>query len=267
MKLFYRKYGSGPFLIILHALYGSSDNWITIAKNVSHQFTVILPDLRNHGRSPHSHTHDYPTMCEDVHELADDLKLDKFFLAGHSMGGKTAIHFALKYPERLNGLIIVDISPFRNEKANREFSARHLAILNSISGINLSEITTREEADMFLRGKIESDRVRSLIMKNLYRDEENRFRWRLNAHSLLMNLGNIMEGIDRKEAVNMQVTGFPILVLKGERSEYLQKEDFQDIRTLFPAAEFITVPGAGHWINADRPDIVVDSLLRLAQTG
>lgn len=267
MKLFYRKYGNGPYLIILHALYGSSDNWITIAKNISHRFTVILPDLRNHGRSPHSQIHDYPSMCEDVHELADDLNLGKFFLAGHSMGGKTAIHFALKYPERLEGLMIVDISPFKNERTSRKFSASHLAILNSITGINLSEIATREEAEVLLLEKIESGRIRGLIMKNLYRDEDNRFRWRLNAHSLLMNLENIMEGIDRKEVLKMQVTGFPVMILKGERSEYLQEDDFQDIQKLFPAAEFITVPGAGHWINADRPDIVVDSLLKLAQSG
>lgn len=266
MKLFYRKYGSGPFLIILHALYGSSDNWITIAKNVSHRFTVILPDFRNHGRSPHSQTHDYPTMCEDVRELAGDLNIRKFFLAGHSMGGKTAMHFALKYPERLEGLVIIDISPFKNEKANREFFARHLTILNSIKSINLSQIATREEAEMFLREKIESGRVRDLILKNLYRDEENRFRWRLNADSLLTNLENIMEGFDREDAVNKQVTGFPVIILKGEKSEYLQKSDFPDIQKLFPAAEFISVPGAGHWINADRPDVVVDSFLRLVQT-
>src|SRR5512133_2376601 len=115
MKLFCRKYGNGPPLIILHGLFGSSDNWVTIAKNLSDSFTVYLPDQRNHGQSPHSDVHDYDSMRDDLFELVNDLSLKKFFLAGHSMGGKTAISFALKWPEMLNGLLIADISPFVNK--------------------------------------------------------------------------------------------------------------------------------------------------------
>src|SRR5512135_3012718 len=112
MKLFFRKYGEGLPLIILHGLYGSSDNWVSIAKILSSRFMVILPDQRNHGLSPKSNIHDYEALSEDVYELADHLKLEKFFLAGHSMGGKCAIRFALKWPERLQGLLVADISPF-----------------------------------------------------------------------------------------------------------------------------------------------------------
>ena len=101
MKLFFRKYGNGPPLVILHGLYGSSDNWVTIAKHLSDSFTVYLPDQRNHGQSPHSKIHDYDSMSDDLYELVNDLKLKKIFLAGHSMGGKTAISFALKWPEML----------------------------------------------------------------------------------------------------------------------------------------------------------------------
>lgn len=266
MKLFYRRYGNGYPLVILHALYGSSDNWTAIAKSISHRFEVILPDLRNHGRSPHSEIHTYQAMCDDVRELADDLNLGKFFLAGHSMGGKTAVHFALKYPERLDGLMIIDISPFKNEKNSGEFFAMHSKILDSITDLKLSEISSREEADLLLRARIRSDRVRGLILKNLYRDEENRFRWRLNTQALVANLENIMEGFDKSQAVNMQITGFPVIFLKGESSEYLQEVDFDDITKLFPTAVFITVPGAGHWVNADNQEFVRNSLLRLAQT-
>ena len=90
MKLFFRKFGNGPALIILHGLYGSSDNWVTIARDLADTFTVYLPDQRNHGQSPHNDRHDYGSMTGDLLELADDLRLEKFFLAGHSMGGKTA---------------------------------------------------------------------------------------------------------------------------------------------------------------------------------
>ena len=95
MKLFCRKYGNGPPLVILHGLYGSSDNWVTIAKKLGNSFTVYLPDQRNHGQSPHSQIHDYDSMRDDLFELAGDLNLKKFFLAGHSMGGKTAISLSL----------------------------------------------------------------------------------------------------------------------------------------------------------------------------
>lgn len=104
MKLFYRQYGEGPDLVILHGLYGSSDNWVTIAKKISSSFRVILPDLRNHGHSRHNESHDYDSMSSDLHELASDLGFRKFFLAGHSMGGKTAMTFAMKWPEMIDGL-------------------------------------------------------------------------------------------------------------------------------------------------------------------
>ena len=101
MKLFYRKFGEGPPLVILHGLYGSSDNWVSIAKKIGDSFTVYLPDQRNHGQSPHSDTHDYNSMRDDLFEMVSELRIKKFFLAGHSMGGKTAIAFAAKWPEMI----------------------------------------------------------------------------------------------------------------------------------------------------------------------
>ncbi len=146
MKLFYRKYGSGPPLIILHGLYGSSDNWVTIAKKLGESFTVYLPDQRNHGQSPHSHIHSYDSMRDDLFELAADLKLNKFFLAGHSMGGKTAIAFALRWPEMINGLLIADISPFINKDSIHSAYNQHLTILTAILSIDLPLVSSRAEA-------------------------------------------------------------------------------------------------------------------------
>ena len=109
MKLFYRIYGEGPPLIILHGLYGSSDNWVSVAKKISNKFTVYLPDLRNHGNSPHSEIHDYEALSDDIIEFAEARQLSRFFLAGHSMGGKTAVSVAVRKPELLMGLIVADI--------------------------------------------------------------------------------------------------------------------------------------------------------------
>ena len=265
MKLFYRKYGNGPALVILHGLYGSSDNWVTIAKNLSDSFTVYLPDQRNHGQSPHNEIHDYDSMRDDLFELINDLKLKKIFLAGHSMGGKTAISFALKWPERLNGLLIADISPFTYESDGHSAYSQHSGILNAILSLDLQKVTTRNEVEGLLKGKISSEKERGLILKNLQRTENNNFSWKINAKSLLANLEKIMKGIRRQTDYNQQITGFPVIFLRGGDSDYIPEKDFKDILHVFPAAEIIEVPGAGHWIQVDKPDEVVRYLKKLIE--
>jgi pimeloyl-ACP methyl ester carboxylesterase len=263
MKLFYRKYGAGPPLIILHGLYGSSDNWVTIAKRLSEIYTVYLPDQRNHGQSPHDTIHDYDSMRDDLFELADDLKLKKFFLAGHSMGGKTAISFAIKWPELLNGLLIADISPFTNENFKKSVFNRHLNILQTILSIDLSQISDRQDAEAIISERIHEEKVRGFILKNLTRNSGNKFTWKINALSLMNNLEEIMEGIDQRSVLNQQITGFPVIFLKGGESDYISSADFRNIQTVFPASEIITIPGAGHWIHSDSPDEVVKNLKNL----
>jgi pimeloyl-ACP methyl ester carboxylesterase len=263
MKLFCRKYGDGPPLVILHGLYGSSDNWVTIAKKLGNSFTVYLPDQRNHGQSPHSQIHDYDSMRDDLFELAGDLNLKKFFLAGHSMGGKTAISFALKWPEMLNGLLIADISPFTNETGRQSIYVQHFTILNAILSFDLDKISTRREAGNVLLEKIPSVKVRELILKNLQRTADNNFAWKLNAQSILKNLDKIMEGVERQTDFSQQIIGFPVIFLKGGDSDYIPAVDFRDIRNVFPAAEIIEIPGAGHWIHVDKPDEVVKNLKNL----
>jgi esterase len=260
MKLFYRKYGSGPPFFILHALYGCSDNWITIARNLSSRFTVYLPDLRNHGQSPHSPVHDYESMSNDLHELVMDLEIDKFFLAGHSMGGKTAVSFAIKWPEMLLGLLVADISPFTDEKDKKRAAAFHSSILKAIIKTDLSAARSRADIDMQLINFIESGKIRDLIMKNIQRDDNNKFKWKINAPSLMNNLRNIVEGFTAPDDYQNQITGFPVTFLKGENSDYITTENFSDTLKLFPAAELKVIKNAGHWLNADNPAAVTASL-------
>jgi len=263
MKLFFRKYGNGPPLIILHGLYGSSDNWGTIAKKLADTFTVYVPDLRNHGQSPHSEIHDYYSMRDDLHELVKELALKKFFLAGHSMGGKTAIAFALRWPELLNGLLIADISPFTYEGNGHSAYTQHSTILKAMMSVELHNFSSRTEVENILREQIPSDSTRGLIMKNLQRTSDNSFRWKVNAASLLNNLDKIMDGIKRQKDFNQQITGFPIIFLRGGDSDYIPEADFKDILHVFPAADIIEVHGAGHWIQVDKPDEVIKNIKRL----
>lgn len=266
MKLFYRKYGKGQPLIILHGLFGSSDNWVTIARKLSDDFTVYLPDLRNHGLSPHSSIHDYDSMSDDLMELVTDLSLMKVFLAGHSMGGKVAVRFAMKWPELLQGLLIADISPFANEDHSNSTYQQHFTILKTILSTDISKVSSREEADQLLSRDIHSERIRALVMKNLQRSDEKTFAWKINAGALLDNLGKIMEGIDRRVSPSQQIYGFPVIFLKGENSGYLPEEDLRDIRKIFPAAEFAVIRESGHWINAEKPDEVIRYLKQLKES-
>lgn len=263
MKLFYREYGNGPVLIILHGLYGSSDNWISIAKKLSDRFTIYLPDQRNHGQSPHHQIHDYNSMRDDLYELVTGMKIKKFFLAGHSMGGKVAIAFAQKWPEMLSGLLVVDISPFINDYSRNVAYNQHMIILQAMLTMNLSHIVSRNEAESILKEKIPSEKIRGFILKNLRRTTGNNFEWKINVKVLLENLEKITGGIDRRAETNKPITGFPVIFLKGENSDYLPSGDFTDILNLLPAAEFITVSGAGHWIHTDRPDAVIGNFRRL----
>ncbi|MBK9391618.1 MAG: alpha/beta fold hydrolase [Bacteroidetes bacterium] len=267
MKLFCRSQGSGPPLIILHGLYGSSDNWVSIAKKIGDHYTVYLPDLRNHGQSPHSEIMNYEAMSDDLNELANDLGLRSFFLAGHSMGGKAAMAYAIKWPEKLSGLLIADISPFVREYSGNQAYLQHKTILEAMNSLDLTKIHSRADADAALTQKIESENIRGFILKNLQRVEGNNFKWKLNVPSLLKNLDRIMEGIDSSDMHDNQITGFPVIFLKGAESDYLNSSDYPEILKIFPAAEFNEIANAGHWLHADQPDDVARNLLSLAGIG
>jgi pimeloyl-ACP methyl ester carboxylesterase len=265
MKLFFRKYGSGPPLVILHGLYGSSDNWAAIAGKLSSDFTVILPDLRNHGQSPHSNVHSYDAMADDLNELMNELVPGNFILAGHSMGGKTAINFALRWPEKLNGLVIIDVSPFGSADPQNPFFTEHKEILESILSLNPGSATSRNEIEKTLSEHIHSERTRSFIMKNLKRRAEGNFEWKLNAPALLSNLPLITDGVIGKEDNIFPVSGFPVIFVRGGNSNYIIPDDFKGILKIFPSAELITIRDAGHWIHAEKPDEIAQIFLGLTR--
>lgn len=266
MDLFFRRYGSGPPLIILHGLYGSSDNWVTIAKKLQERFTVILPDIRNHGHSPHSEIHDYESISKDIYELAASMNLSRFFLAGHSMGGKAAIKFVMRWPEKIDGLLIADISPFTSAESAAESKAEHSAVLQAVLSAGLKDLRSRTEINARL-SKTLSEREVGLLMKNLQRNTDNSFSWKLNAQSLYKNLSRIMEPVLPDKYTDSIITGFPVLFLKGEKSDYLKENDYEGIRSIFPSVEFITIPSAGHWLHVDNPEAVTNAFLKLLSSG
>jgi len=263
MKLFYRKYGSGPCLVILHGLYGSSDNWVTIARKISDRYTVILPDLRNHGQSPHSRDHTYDLMTEDLAELLHELEIRRFILAGHSMGGRVAMNFVCKFPEMIEALIVIDISPFGSKDRDNQHFKQHKEILESMLYLDIRSLNSRRDVENSLALKIESERTRGFLMKNLTRNRKGQFEWKLNAKSLLLNLSNITGSMTEEKIYHNPVSGFPVYFIRGGKSDYINPDDFPQIRSLFPAAELVTIKDAGHWIHADRPDEIEKLFLSL----
>ena len=265
MKLFYREYGSGIPMIILHGLYGSSDNWVSIAKLLSHSYRVILPDQRNHGLSPHDPDHSYKALADDIKELCHELSIESFFLVGHSMGGKTALKYAELWPEEIMGLVIIDISPFRSLLNNNPTAEFHLKVLNELCALNVSGLNSRDEADQILSEKIKSGKIRSFLLKNLTRDRDMGFRLKLGAENLLANIKNILDGKERDSIPDEVLRGFPIKWLRAAESDYIPESDISLIEAHYPSAEVITIKNSSHWIHAEQPDRLVEILFELIE--
>ncbi len=265
MELYYRKTGSGKPLIILHGLYGSSDNWLSIGNSLADRFEVYLVDLRNHGRSPHDQVHTYEAIREDLLGLIDKLGLDKVVLAGHSMGGKAAICFTQHYPDRIEKLIVIDIAPKSYKDLYRHEPLNHHDILTAMKNIDMSSASTRRDVDNMLAAKIKSERIRSFLMKNLGRGDNNKYEWKLNLEVLLRELDSIMDGVNKNcFDTASPVTNIPVLFIRGSKSPYILDEDMEFIKRIFPSAELETIPDAGHWLHAEQPVAFTDAFLKFA---
>ncbi|HQH40250.1 MAG TPA: alpha/beta fold hydrolase [Bacteroidales bacterium] len=257
LKLFFRETGTGIPLVILHGLYGMSDNWLSVAKELGKHFRVILPDMRNHGRSPHDPEHTYQAMREDISLLFDDLKLNNAILLGHSMGGKTAMFFAARYPEKLSRLIVVDIAPgdLRNTPRGKMHELQHRVIIDALLKLDTEHLQSRQEADRALSASIVSLPVRQFLLKNLHRRADGSFTWLVNLKTLSDNLSAILEGLHSgKDPQEKYPVEIPALFIKGELSHYILPEDEEEIRNLFPYSEVTVIQGAGHWVHAEQPE-------------
>lgn len=249
MKLFRQEVGSGFPILIIHGLFGASGNWRTLSRNVfSDLFRVITVDLRNHGRSPHSDRMDFESMAGDLIELLDDEGLESCHVLGHSLGGKTAMRMALDHPDRVDRLIIADIGP-------QAYDPRHETILEALCEINPADYSSRENVDEALSRRISSLPVRQFLLKNLDRDGDS-FRWK-------MNLPVISAAYDKLSGAIEAEAPFegPTLFVAGGASDYVDEEDMPVIRRLFPHARLETIPGAGHWLHAEKPDEFADIVM------
>lgn len=244
MNLHYREYGEGPPLLILHGFLGASGNWHTLSRNVfAEHFRVIAVDQRNHGDSPHSDVFDYETLADDILRFMDTHEVDRAHLLGHSMGGKTAMHVAIRYPERVDRLIVADIAP-------RAYDDRHNEILDALWEVEPEEYSDRESIDAALSQYIRFDDVRMFLMKNLALDKSSRrYSWKMNLETLRENYPLLNEALPD----GAHFDG-PTLFIRGDLSDYITDDDRTSIRRHFPASRIVTINDAGHWLHADQPD-------------
>lgn len=240
MKLFFREAGQGTPLIILHGLFGSSDNWYTLSKVFAERFRVFTIDQRNHGQSPHSSEHDYKLLTEDLEEFVKEHGLENPVILGHSMGGKTAMNFAIKHPDKTGKLIVVDIMP-------KTYPLHHDHILLGMKSLDLAGLKSRGEAEQILTQQIPKTDERQFIMKNLARNEQQGFEWKINLSSLDANIGRMGEALQYEG----QYTG-PALFIKGARSGYYKPGDEAAVAKYFPTAKWVTME-TGHWVQAEQP--------------
>jgi pimeloyl-ACP methyl ester carboxylesterase len=248
MELNYKEFGQGEPIIILHGLFGTLDNWQTIAKQLAKNFTVFIIDQRNHGKSPHDDLFDYQVLAEDLKGFMESKWIYKATIIGHSMGGKTAMQFALNYPEMVDKLVIVDIAPV-------DYVGGHETIFNAMFGLDLSVLESRSEINEQLKKDIPEDGVRLFLMKNLSRTKDGKFAWKMNLPALYANYQTILSSIESNDVFDE-----PTLFIRGEKSNYIKDEMVLDIQDYFPLMQLETVSNAGHWIHAENPKEFLNKL-------
>ncbi len=241
----YREYGEPkpgqPPLIFLHGLFGSSANWGSIARGLSQHYHVLVPDARNHGKSFHDDDVSYPALAADLLGLMDARGIGQAILVGHSMGGKTAMLFALEHPQRVKSLAVVDMSPVRYPLLSQ-------ALFAGFDAVDLVNLTGRSEADQSMAQHIKPPGIRAFLLQNLLKESAG-WRWKLNLPAIRDGLVDIAAFPAAPGAFYAGVVDF----IYGTASDYLQESYYQEIRALFPKARFCPVENAGHWVYADQP--------------
>lgn len=248
-ELYFRELGEGYPLIILHGLFGSSDNWLTLGRKYAEDFRVITIDQRNHGQSFHDEEFTYEAMAKDLERFMAKNHINKAHIMGHSMGGKTAMVFAAICPELVDKLIVADIGP-------QSYPVHHGTILKGLFSIDLNSINSRKEADEQLGQYVPEVGIRQFLLKNLTR-ADNGFAWKINLPVIASQIEQMGKGLNQNTSYSK-----PTLFVRGERSDYIKDTDLNLIHSIFTDSRVETIAGAGHWLHAEKPREFYDLTIR-----
>ena len=242
MNLFFRKYGEGKPVIILHGFLGFSDSWVSVGKKLAeNNFCVYIPDQRNHGCSPHIEEFNYTILSQDLNEFIIQHTIEKPIIIGHSMGGKVAMNYALNFKNNIEKLIVIDIGI-------KKYFDNHNRIIDILSIVKPNNFFSRKEIDKYLEEMFEDFLFRQLIQKNIKRNKNNSFEWKFNFESIKKNFKFIQD-----EIISENIFTKPTLFIRGGLSDYINLNDFQEIKKLFPNSSLYTIDGASHMVHADKP--------------
>ncbi len=233
--------GKGEPLLILHGFLGMGDNWKTLGNSFAENYQVHLIDQRNHGRSFHTEDFSYELLVEDLLAYMDHYRLDRAHLLGHSMGGKTAMLFAVTHPERMRKLVVADIAP-------KYYPPHHQFILQALHAVDFSIVDSRNDIDEIFKKFIPEQGIRQFLLKNVYRKDKQQLAYRFHLESLEEHIEEIGVGLPPREVFDGEV-----LFLKGANSGYIAPEDESLIQAHFPNSRIVVIPNAGHWLHAENP--------------
>lgn len=233
--------GEGNPLLILHGYFGMGDNWKSLANKFSANFEVHMIDQRNHGRSFHTYDFSYELMVEDLAHYIKHHQLENVTIIGHSMGGKTAMLFAVTYPELVEKLIVADISP-------RFYSPHHHFILEALNTVDFTVQKTRREVEAVLKQFIDEEGIRQFLLKNVYWIEKGQLAFRFNLESLTNNNDEVGEALPSFTQFDKET-----LFLRGANSGYIGVNDEALINAHFSNNKVVTIKNAGHWLHAENP--------------
>lgn len=249
MKLFSRVLGDGnPPLIVLHGLFGMSDNWLSLGKRWAENRKVYLLDQRNHGLSPQSDEWTYEVMAEDVRDFMLEEGLPSAHILGHSMGGKTAMCLAASNPQLVRSLVVVDIGP-------KQYPVHHRSIINALLATPVDALEKRSEVEEWLSKGIPQAGVRQFLMKSLHRCKDGGFEWRFNLPVIDREIENVGQALPDDWGYDG-----PSFFIRGEESGYILDEDLPAIHRQFPMMQFEGIAKAGHWVHAEQPDALYGSV-------
>lgn len=253
MKLFFRKIGEGTPIVVLHGVFGSSDNLYTASKAIAETgFAVYTLDARNHGQSPRNEEFSYELMADDLNQFLEEQNLQSPILMGHSMGGKVVMQYAMKY-RNFSKLIIIDIAP-------KFYPTHHNHIIKGLNAIPLETLTSRKEAEEIFSQYVSDLGERQFLLKNLYRTEAGTFDWRINVPVLSREIYQI-----GGELNEIRIVEEPTLFLRGSESSYINDEDESTIKSIFKNAEIRTIQGANHWVHATKPLEFIENVVEFAK--
>lgn len=248
VDLVYTEFGKSASepLVILHGFFASSRNWRQIAEKLSDQFHVYVPDMRNHGASPHHPVMDYSAMAADLRQFIERHGLTRVNVLGHSMGGKIAMWCALNEPNLFKKLIVADIAPVG-------YSHRFERTIQALKDLPLTELNSRKQAEFRLAEELPDPAYRQFLLQNLVLSE-GRYRWRVNLDIFYNAASNITAFPDTDQLAPYQGK---VLFIAGEHSDFVKIED---VAPLFPTAIFDTIPDAGHWLHVQQPEIFIKTV-------